>query len=300
MRIRAILCSLFLAVLVSMAMPVSSPAASATAAQISQLYIVIYRPGPGWKQGVPMREQGLAPHGRYMTELLAGGKLYAGGGFGDSEGGMMIVRASGPDEAKAIVAADPAVTSGIFVGHIERWVPRFRAAEPLPLPVRANAQAEAAARPDGARDFDWNIGRWKTHLRRLKGALTGSTTWVEYNGTSVVHGFLGNRANLVELSVEGPAGKIEGLLLRLYNPETRQWSMHFANVAAGELTPSLVGGFKDGRGEFYADDTLNGRPIKVRFVISEVTRNSARFEQAFSGDGGKTWEVNWIATDTRE
>jgi uncharacterized protein YciI len=287
-----------LPILLSMPFAGGTSATSAVAAETTQLYVVVYRPGPAWKHGVSMRGQALGPHLSYMAELMANGKLYAAGGFGDSEGGMMIVRATGADAAKAIVAADPAVMSGIFVGTIERWSASFRINEPLPLTTRIGQTTEP--RPDGARDFDWNIGRWKTHLRRLKGALTGSTTWVEYNGTSVVHGFLGNRANLVELSVEGPAGKIEGLLLRLYNPETRQWSMHFANIAGGELTPPLVGGFKNARGEFHADDTLNGRPIKVRFVISEVTRNSARFEQAFSADGGKTWEVNWIATDTRQ
>jgi len=169
-------------------------------------------------------------------------------------------------------------------------------------PACASAQqqpAQQTAQADGARDFDWEIGTWRTHLRRLQNPLSGSNTWVEYDGTSIVHGFLGRRANLVELSIIGPAGTIEGLSLRLYNPETRQWSLNYASIRSGELTPPVVGSFVDGRGEFYADDTFNGRPIRVRFVISDITENSARFEQAFSADGGRTWEVNWIATDTR-
>lgn len=152
---------------------------------------------------------------------------------------------------------------------------------------------------DGQHDFDFEIGTWKTHLRRLKNPLTGSTTWVEYKGTTVVRKVWIGRANLVELDVEGPSGRIEGLSLRLYNPEARQWSLNFANSASGTLAEPVVGGFKNGRGEFFGQEMLNGRAIFVRFVISEITPNSCRFEQAFSDDGGKTWEVNWIATDTR-
>ena len=106
-------------------------------------------------------------------------------------------------------------------------------------------------------------------------------------------------ANLVELDVSGAAGRIRGLSLRLYNPQTRQWSLNFASAAGGTLGPPTVGGFRDGRGEFYAQESLDGRAILVRFVISDITADSARFEQAFSPDGGKTWEVNWIATDRR-
>jgi hypothetical protein len=110
---------------------------------------------------------------------------------------------------------------------------------------------------------------------------------------------LDGRANLVELNVAGPAGRIEGLSLRLYNPQAHQWTLNFANISNGQLTPAAVGEFKNGRGEFYNQDTLNGRSIFVRFVISDITPKSCRFEQSFSGDGGKTWEVNWIAVDTR-
>jgi hypothetical protein len=129
--------------------------------------------------------------------------------------------------------------------------------------------------------------------------LTGSTTWVEYMGTTVVRKVWNGRANLVELEVDGPAGHIEGLNLRLYNPESRQWSLNFSNSKGGTLSPPMIGEFKNGRGEFFGQETLNGRAIFVRFVISDITPDSCRFEQSFSDDGGKTWEVNWIATDTR-
>ena len=152
---------------------------------------------------------------------------------------------------------------------------------------------------DGQQDFDFEIGTWKTHASRLVRPLTGSKTWVEYDGTTVVRRVWNGRANLVELEADGPAGHFEGLSLRLYNPESRQWSLNFASSKSGSMSPPTIGEFKNGRGEFYGQETLNGRSIYVRFVISDITTNTCRFEQAFSDDGGKTWEVNWIATDTR-
>jgi hypothetical protein len=152
---------------------------------------------------------------------------------------------------------------------------------------------------DGQRDFDFHIGTWKTHLRRLVDPLTGSTKWVEYEGITLVRKVWNGRANLVELVADGPAGHFEGLNLRLYNPQSCQWSLNFANSNGGTLSPPTIGEFKNGRGEFFSQETLNGRAILVRFVVSEITPNSCRFEQAFSDDGGKTWEINWIATDTR-
>ena len=152
---------------------------------------------------------------------------------------------------------------------------------------------------DGQHAFDFEIGSWKTKLRRLQRPLTGSTTWVEYEGTTVVRRVWNGRANLVELDVRGLAGQIERLSLLLSNPEARHWSLNFANSAGGTLTPPTIGEFKNGRGEFFGQDTLNGRTIFVRFVISPLTPDSVRFEQAFSDDGGRTWEVNWIAIDTR-
>jgi hypothetical protein len=168
------------------------------------------------------------------------------------------------------------------------------------MPAVFSADLPPAFTKHGAPDdFDFEIGSWKTHLKRLTKPLTGSNTWVEYEGTTVVRAVWGGRANLVELDVSGPAGRIEALSLRLYNPETRQWSLNFANARGGVMAPPSLGGFSNGRGEFYSQETLDGREILVRFVISDITRDSCRFEQAFSADGGKTWEVNWIAVDTR-
>lgn len=156
-----------------------------------------------------------------------------------------------------------------------------------------------AVQRDGQHDFDFELGAWRTHLQRRLHPLTGSNTWVEYDGKTVVRSIWNGRANLVELEADGPAGHFEGLNLRLYNPQSRQWSLNFASSSGGSLTQPTIGEFKNGRGEFYDQETLNGRAILVRFVISDITPTACRFEQAFSDDGGKTWEVNWIATDTR-
>ena len=161
------------------------------------------------------------------------------------------------------------------------------------------ASRQATERRDGQKDFDFEIGTWKTQLKRLAKPLSGSNTWVEYEGTTVVRKVWDGRANLVELDVKGAAGRIEALSLRLYNPESRQWSLNFANVRGGVMAKPTIGEFKNGRGEFYNQEDYNGRMILVRFVISDIKPDSCRFEQAFSDDGGKTWEVNWIATDTR-
>jgi hypothetical protein len=159
--------------------------------------------------------------------------------------------------------------------------------------------ALAQENSDGQHDFDWEFGNWHTHLWRLKQPLSGSNEWVEYDGTTVVRKIWDGRANLVELEVDGPT-HIEGLNLRLYNPETHKWSLNFASSKAGTLGTPTVGEFKNGRGEFFDQENFNGRPVLVRFtIISDIKTESRKFEQSFSADGGKTWEVNWIAIDTR-
>lgn len=171
-------------------------------------------------------------------------------------------------------------------------------------PIHGFAQSNSdAARTnlqrDGQHDFDFNIGTWKTHVSRLLHPLTGSTTWVEYEGTSVVRKVWNGRASLFELEVDGPAGHIEGVGLRLYNPQSHQWSLNWANSNDGTMSQPMIGEFKNGRGEFFSREPFNGRAIYARNVFSEMTPDSSRFEQAFSDDGGKTWETNWVMTFTR-
>jgi hypothetical protein len=165
--------------------------------------------------------------------------------------------------------------------------------------VPVTAQPSMAPAADGSHGFDFEIGTWRTHVKRLVKPLSGSTTWVEYDGTSVVRELLDGKANLVELSIAGPAGKIEGVSLRLFEPQARRWSINYAGMGDGLLTPPVFGSFKGGRGEFTGKDMLGDRPILVRFVITQISPDTARFEQSFSADDGKSWETNWIATDTR-
>ncbi|MCP2251162.1 hypothetical protein [Lentzea aerocolonigenes] len=160
--------------------------------------------------------------------------------------------------------------------------------------------ASADVLTDGQRDFDWELGTWHTDVRVLADPLSETEDqWLTFSGTSVVRPLLDRRANVVELKVSGSAGRIEGLNMRLYEPQAKRWSLTFVNIRDGLLTPSVYGGFHDGVGEFYGDDQLGGRPIKVRFLVRRQGADRATFEQAFSPDGGATWETNWIAVDRR-
>ncbi|GAB3410626.1 hypothetical protein [Flindersiella endophytica] len=157
-----------------------------------------------------------------------------------------------------------------------------------------------AAVEDGQRDFDWEIGTWHTNVRVLANPLSPSEDeWLRFEGTSTVRPLMDRRANVVEFDVSGPNGRIQALNLRLYEPQARRWSLTFTNLRDGLLTPSVYGGFQDNVGRFYGDDQVEGRPIKVRFLVVRQGPDKVRFEQAFSADDGKTWETNWIAVDRR-
>jgi len=166
-------------------------------------------------------------------------------------------------------------------------------------PPKPEAPPKAAER-DGQHDFDPLLGSWKFHLKRRMSPLTGSNTWVEFDGAGVCSKVWDGRAELETVKFNGPTGLIEGLTLRTYNPQTHQWSLYWANAKDGSIaTPPQMGQFKDGKGEFYGQDTLNGKLIFVRYAWSGLNTSSPHFEQAFSNDGGRTWEVNWITDQTR-
>jgi hypothetical protein len=153
---------------------------------------------------------------------------------------------------------------------------------------------------DGQHDFDFAFGRWNTHVSRLLHPLTGSSTWVEYDGTHVIRKIWNGRANLGELEADGPAGHLEAMSPRLYNPESHQWSVRYGNPHDGSLSKPVIGEFKaDGRGEFYGEDTVNGRVVWVREIYTPVNATTRKLEIAYSADGGKTWETNWKMTDTK-
>jgi len=152
---------------------------------------------------------------------------------------------------------------------------------------------------DGSHDFDFNFGVWKTHITRLQHPLAGSRTWVEYDGTSDVSEIWNGKASLFELEATGPAGHIEGVGLRLYNPKSHQWSLNWASSRDGVIGKPMVGEFVHGQGQFYDQEDFQGRSILDRNGFSDIKPDSSRFEQAFSDDGGKNWETNWIMTFTR-
>jgi hypothetical protein len=173
----------------------------------------------------------------------------------------------------------------------------------LALPISAAdapAQRPDIAARDGRHDFDFNVGVWRTHIKRILDPLSGSTRSMELNGTVTVRTVWEGRAQLEEIEADGPNGHWEGLTLFLYSPDAHQWSQTFANSKSGVLTPPLIGAFKDGRGELYAKDTLNDRAILVRAVWSDITPDSHHFEESYSDDGGKTWAAAFIATLTRD
>jgi hypothetical protein len=163
--------------------------------------------------------------------------------------------------------------------------------------VRTTSRA-ADEQHDGQHDFDWDIGTWKIHQRRLIHPLSGSTNWVEYTGTDVVQK-LWDGANTGRIESEGPAGHLELFTIRIYNPDAHQWNIYFTNSASGTLSVPAIGDFKNGRGEFYDQETFKGKSILVRFRVSDITPDSCSFDQAFSPDGGKTWETNFVVTETR-
>ncbi len=163
----------------------------------------------------------------------------------------------------------------------------------------AIASQAVSAERDGQHDFDPLIGSWKYHLKRRLHPLTGSTTWVDLDGTGVCSKIWDGRAELDTVELNGPTGHIEGLTLRTYNPQTHQWSLYWANSKDGKLVAPQIGEFKNGRGEFYAQDDLNGKIIFVRFAWTHLDTDTPHFEQSFSNDGGKTWEANWITDQTR-
>lgn len=170
-------------------------------------------------------------------------------------------------------------------------------------PPQAHAQKPAPAAQamphDGSHDFDFHFGIWKTHISILKNPLTGSKTWDQYDGVSVVRKVWNGRASLFELEAQGAGGPIEGVGLRMYNPQSHQWSLNWASSKDGKLEQPMIGAFKNGRGDFFDQETFNGRAIYVRNGFMDITPNSSRFEQAFSDDGGKSWETNWVMTFTR-
>ncbi len=152
---------------------------------------------------------------------------------------------------------------------------------------------------DGRTDFDFLIGKWDSRQRRLRERLKGSNSWEEFPARLEVRKILGGMGNFDELIMERESGVTRGATLRLYDVKSGQWSIYWADGINGALQVPEVGSFRDGRGEFFAQEPFEGRMIFSRFIWTHPAETSCRWEQAFSEDGGKTWETNWTADFTR-
>ena len=153
---------------------------------------------------------------------------------------------------------------------------------------------------DGRADFDFLMGRWTVQHRRLRERLKGSTEWEEFAGTLSARPLFGGLGNIDECIMERASGRLEGTGIRFYNPLAQQWSIYWADSVNVMLQPPMIGGFVEGRGEFYDQELFEGRAIFSRFIWSDITANSCRWEQAFSADGGRSWETNWTMEFTRQ
>ena len=149
-------------------------------------------------------------------------------------------------------------------------------------------------------DFDFALGDWRVKHRRLKDRLVGSDQWVEFDGLMSTHRILGGYGNVEDNVLHLPEGTYRAAAVRSFNAQTGQWSIWWLDGRfPGQMDVPVVGQFRDAIGTFYANDTLNGIPIQVRFTWSTRDQSNPRWEQAFSADGGATWETNWIMEFSR-
>ena len=170
------------------------------------------------------------------------------------------------------------------------------------LPAQTADNPALLPQRDGSHDFDFLIGDWKAHVRRLPDRLNHSDKWDVYDGISNHHKLLDSNANFEQFEVTSTDKKlhIKAQTLRLYNPTTRQWSIYLVDLDNGTLdAPPVVGGFDGKRGEFFHQENFKGRTVLVRYMWLNISPASARMEQSFSPDGGKTWETNWICELSR-
>ncbi|TWH99468.1 hypothetical protein IP90_03083 [Luteimonas cucumeris] len=163
----------------------------------------------------------------------------------------------------------------------------------------APATPAAARRQDGRGDFDFYIGRWQVRNERLKQRWVGSDDWDVFDATDECRPILGGLGTIDEYVTDHYGERLIGNTLRLFDPKTRQWSAYWVSNRSGVLEPPVIGRFKDGIGTFVGKDVDAGVPILVRYLWTEITPTSAKWDQAYSRDDGKSWETNWIMRMTR-
>jgi hypothetical protein len=173
-------------------------------------------------------------------------------------------------------------------------VPGWSTGQSVHDSVRGTTQIDSAT--PGVHDFDFLVGEWRVHHRTLKERLANSHEWIEFEGTLVNQPLMGGYSNVDDTVFEKPGAPFRGVALRSFDSKTQQWSIWWldSRTPLGSVDPPMRGGFRDGVGTFYADETFHGKPVRTRFLWTKITPRSGHWEQAYSPDGGKTWETNWV------
>ena len=166
-------------------------------------------------------------------------------------------------------------------------------------PIPAGSGPPWTGRPSGAGEFDFLLGSWTVAHRKLRRRLAGSEDWIEFDGTLVVQPILGGLGNIDENVLQDPGGRYLATSLRLFDPRAGSWSIRWIDGRQDGIDVPVVGRFDGRLGSFYADDELEGRPIRIRFTYEDRPPGTAFWTQAFSPDGGRSWEVNWTMLFTR-
>jgi hypothetical protein len=201
-------------------------------------------------------------------------------------------RAAQSEEVVNVNLCPPAAVIALL--SVGLTAPQISRAQASPAGPGQASQVESAV--PGLHDFDFLAGRWKVHHRKLTKRLVNSHDWVEFDGTLFSQPLMGGYANVDDDVFDVPGGAYRGVAPRSFDPKSRQWSIWWmdSRTPTAPMDPPVKGSFHNGVGTFYADDTENGRPIRIRFIWSKITPTSCHWEQAFSPDGGKTWETNWL------
>jgi hypothetical protein len=168
------------------------------------------------------------------------------------------------------------------------------------FPIGRQSKDSGNMTMDPSHDFDFHFGSWKVHHRQLRKRLANCDEWTEFGGSATAGPLLGGRGNMDDNLFHKPDGDYRGVTLRSFDPTTKTWAIWWLDERwPHTIDAPMIGRFEDGVGTFYADETFEGKPIRVRFLWLDIAPTSHRWEQAFSPDGGKTWETNWITIFTK-
>lgn len=209
------------------------------------------------------------------------------------------------DRARAQAALDPSRRRLLGVAASSVVALPVASAMGGGLATQATPSAPAAAMPtrtrhqDGRHDFDFYVGRWHVHNQRLKQRWVGSQAWDVFDATDECRPILGGLGTIDEYVTDHYGERLIGNTLRLFDPNSRQWSAYWVSNRSGILEPAVIGKFEDGIGTFVGKDVDAGAPVLVRYLWTEITATRAKWDQAYSRDDGKTWETNWIMRMTR-